>query len=163
MQEYELEKWVWTENDFERMGWHDSQVYAFAFSPETFELLLDIDYIFQWVQPEPGEEFFKFWVAPVTLIFQNVYDVDFDLQIMTAGLEIDSIIREQPRTPRNAEYIENNIEWLWTLDCQQGEIKLWSAGYKQYIRAAPRFDKGQRLGLSARGGYSFAKGPADVG
>ena len=78
-QEYELEKWVWTEEDFERMGWHDSRIYALAFSPETFELLLDIDYIFQWINPEPGETFYKFWVAPATLIFENVSDVDFDI------------------------------------------------------------------------------------
>ena len=158
MHQYELEKWIWTETDFERMGWHDSKIYALAFSPETFELLLDIDYIFEWIKPELGETNFKFWTAPATLAFQNVYDVDFDIQTVGPELEILSIVREQPRAPRNAAYIDQDIEWLWTLDCVQGEIKLWSVGYTQYIRAAPQSDKGQKIGLSARGGYSFAKG-----
>ena len=99
MHQYELEKWIWTEADFERMGWHDSKIYALAFSPETFELLLDIDYIFEWVQPEPGKKFFKFWIDPATLVFQNVYDVDFDIQAMGPELEILSIVREQSRAP----------------------------------------------------------------
>jgi hypothetical protein len=40
---YELEKWLWTESDFEMMGWHDSRVYAISFSPEQSEIILDID------------------------------------------------------------------------------------------------------------------------
>ena len=160
-QEYELEKWVWTEEDFERMGWHDSRIYALAFSPETFELLLDIDYIFQWINPEPGETFYKFWVAPATLIFENVSDVDFDIGSYNSGLEIINIRRDEARKPRNAEHIQRQTEWQWTLDCQQGDIKLWSVGYKQYIRSAPRSDMGQKLGLTARGRYSFARGAAD--
>ena len=50
-QEYKLEKWIWTEADFDVMGWHDSQIHATAFFPEDFELVLDIDYIFDWVHP----------------------------------------------------------------------------------------------------------------
>ena len=160
-EEYQLERWIWTEDNFENMGWHDCRIYAIAFSPDTFEVLLDIDYIFQWIHPEPEEKSFKFWVSPATLVFQNVYNVEFDV-LTTTGLEIDHIRREQPRAPRNAAYIEHEIEWLWTLDCQQGDIRLWSVGYQQYIRATPRLDEAQKLGLSARGGYSFAKGPANA-
>lgn len=30
MQDYQLEKkWIWSESDFEQMGWHDATVYAF--------------------------------------------------------------------------------------------------------------------------------------
>ncbi len=60
---YQVEKWVWAEADFARMGWHDSQIHAFPFSPETFELLLGIDYILEWLQPDSGETYFKFWVS----------------------------------------------------------------------------------------------------
>ncbi len=41
---YELEKWVWSQHDFDLMGWHDATVHAFALVPEQFELLLDIGY-----------------------------------------------------------------------------------------------------------------------
>jgi len=158
---YPMEKWVWTEADFERMGWHDSQVHALAFSPETSELLLDIDYIFEWIHPEPSETYFKFWTAPATLIFENVYDVDFIIGSYSGGLEIDGIKREDGRQPRNAPYIRHDLERLWTIDCQEGEIKLRSAGYTQYIRAAPQFGR-QKLELSARGGCSFKRGRTDA-
>jgi hypothetical protein len=160
-QEYKLQKWVWTEADFENMSWHDSRIYALAFSPDTFELLLDIDYIFQWVNPEQGENSFRFWVAPATLVFRNVYEVEFDV-LTTTGLEIDNLTRSEPRAPRNAAYIERDVEWSWTIDCQQGDIKLWSIGYNQYIRSTPQFGQTQKLELEVRGGYSFAKGPANA-
>lgn len=159
-EEYELEKWLWSEADFENMGWHDSRIYALAFSPDTYELLLDIDYIFKWVSPEPGETYFQFWVAPATLVFQNVHEVKFDIST-TTGLEIDGITRQEPRAPHNAAYIEHDVEWAWTIDCQQGDIRLWSVGYKQYIRSSPQFGK-QQLGLTARGGYSFVKSLANA-
>jgi hypothetical protein len=31
--EYKIEKWIWTEADFDVMGWHDSQIHAMAFFP----------------------------------------------------------------------------------------------------------------------------------
>lgn len=51
MNDYQLEKYLWTEEDFNQMGWHDSNIYAIAFG-ENFEFKLDIDYIFQWVHPK---------------------------------------------------------------------------------------------------------------
>ena len=63
-EEYELDKWIWTEADFEQMGWHDARIHAIAFLTETFEFALDIDYILQWVEPAEGETYYKFWVAP---------------------------------------------------------------------------------------------------
>lgn len=155
-QEYEMAKRVWTEADFEQMQWHDARIYAIAFSPQAFELIFDIDYIFQWVQPELNDNRFMFWVAPATLVFENVYDIKFNIETL-GNLEIDSIEREVSPPPRNAQYIGRHSEWKWTIVCQQGEIKLASVGYKQYIRAIPRLDYQQWIDLAARGGYSFAK------
>src|SRR5260221_10243754 len=75
---YELEKWIWTEQDFEEMGWHDCHIYAVAFLPETFEFVLDLDYICKWVNPKPPAENFSFWVSPATLVFENVHDLELD-------------------------------------------------------------------------------------
>ena len=58
--------------------------------------------------------------------------------------------------PRNAQYIEQNEEWLWTIECQEGEIKFRSAGYKQFVRAKPVFG-GQTLDLESRE-ISFHRG-----
>jgi hypothetical protein len=159
-QEYEIEKWVWTESDFEIMGWHDSQIHALAFLPEDFEIIFDIDYIFQWVHPGLNETYFKFWIAPATLVFENVYDLEFDLESYNVELEIDNIRREDARRPHNAQYIGREIDWLWIIECQEGEIRFRSVGYKQFIRALPQLRKAQTLDLKTRG-FSFARGRND--
>ena len=146
---YELEKWLWTEIDFEIMSWHDARVYAIAFSPEKFEIAFDIDYIFQWVHPKQNETSFSFWVGPATLIFENVYDLEFAIGSYNGGLEIDAIKRESGGAPRNAHSIGKTKEWIWTIECQKGEIKFRSAGYKQHIRAKPVFG-GQTLDFETR-------------
>lgn len=156
-EEYKLDKWVWTEADFEQMGWHDAHIYAFAFVPEEFEFVLDIDYILEWVHPAPGETYFKFWVAPATLVFENVNELLIDLE-PHSGIEIQDLKREDAQLPRNAEYINRNTEWRWVLDCLAGEISLRSIGYKQYFRRAPVFGTAQMLGLEGRGGFSFHRG-----
>lgn len=146
---YALEKWLWTESDFEIMGWHDARVYAIAFAPEKFEIIFDIDYILKWVHPKQNETSFSFWVSPATLAFENVYDVEFDIGSYNGGLEIDAIKRESVGAPKNAQCIEKKEEWIWTIECQEGEIKFRSVGYKQHIRAEPVFG-GQTLDLETR-------------
>jgi hypothetical protein len=160
-EQYELEKWIWTEQDFDQMGWHDSQIYAVSFVPESFEFVIDLDYILCWVNPIPPETYFGFWVSPATLVFENVHSLVFDIESYDCGLEIESLQRHNPKMPINAEFIQRDEEWTWTIGCQQGEISLRSIGYKQYIRSAPVYGRGQALDLATRGGYSFLRGRAD--
>jgi hypothetical protein len=143
------------------MGWHDSQIHAMAFSPANFELILDIDYILEWIHPKPEETYYKFWVAPATLVFENVYEVDINTWSYSSGLEIDAITRKDIGAPRNAEFIRKAREWLWTIECQEGEITFRSAGYKQYIRTYPVFGGQQTLDLSSRG-LSFDRKRTDI-
>ena len=51
MSDEPLEKAVWTDGDFDRMGWHDARVHAIAFheDEDNAELLLDLDYIVRWI------------------------------------------------------------------------------------------------------------------
>ena len=108
---YNLEKWVWTEADFEYMGWHDSQIHAIAFSPDTFELLVDIDYILEWLQPTPQDQSFWLWVVPATLVFENVHNSEFNID-PSRGLRILDISRQESARPPNADYIGRFEEWL---------------------------------------------------
>lgn len=153
---YELDKWLWTELDFEEMGWHDVRIHAVAFLPEVFELVLDIDYIFRWINPGAAETRFKFWVAPATLVFENVNDLKIDLE-PNGGIELQGIERSEPQKPRNIDYIEHDIEYLWTLEAHSGEISLRSVGYKQYIRRTPIIATSPALDIEARGGLSFQR------
>jgi hypothetical protein len=151
-----VEKWLWTETDFDVMGWHDSRIHALAFSPNVGEMIFDIDYILQWLHPKPNETHFQFWVSPATLVFENVYDAEFDIGSYNGGLEIDIIKREDAGSPHNAQLIGKDKEWQWIIECQEGEIRFRSTGYKQYIRANPVFG-GQALESQSRG-FSFDRG-----
>jgi hypothetical protein len=152
---YNLEKWVWTEADFEIMGWHDSQIHAMAFCSEDFELVLDIDYILKWIHPQPGEIYFSFWVAPATLVFENIYDLELNLSPCRGFIEIEGI----ERTALVFESIDKRDYYSWTIACQEGEIKFNASGYNQYFRADPTYG-GQRLDRKSIG-YSFDRHKTD--
>ena len=139
------------DSDFEMMGWHDSLIYAFSLG-NNFEFILDIDYIFKWVQT--GKTF-KFWVSPCTLVFENVYDVEFQMDGISGGIDIDEISRDNPQKPKNADFVKVDTEFDWTIETQQGSIFLKSIGYKQYVRQIPKLINGQCFKLKERGGISF--------
>jgi hypothetical protein len=72
VEEYTLDKPIWTNADFEIMGWHDATVWAMAVVSDDFELIFDIDYILRWIDPVPPDPSFSFWVSPATLVFEGV-------------------------------------------------------------------------------------------
>ena len=137
---YELEKSIWTDSDFDKMGWHDSQVYKVRL---TQDLELDIDYIFQWNKPDLEGLPFTFWVAPATLVFKQIKNLTFDFTTgFEDAFEIDAI--ERPTT-------ENQN--LWSIITQQGDFQFDCHGYEQFIRQEPFFEFGQTISYSRRNGY----------
>ena len=148
---YQLLKEIWTVEDFDKMGWHDCLIHALSFNNE-FKLLFDIDYIFKWVLA--GKKY-KFWISPCTLIFENCYNVIFDLDMSTPRLEINSISRENPKKPKNAEFIERQVEFDWVMETQQGSISFTSVGFSQYDKKKPVFSGAQSFSQEERGGVSF--------
>jgi hypothetical protein len=58
------------------------------------------------------------------------------------GLEVDSLTRENPKKPRNAELIKKQIEFEWMMNTQQGNISFTSVGFSQYVRSIKRAPKG---------------------
>ncbi len=137
---YELEKSIWTDTDFDKMGWHDNQVYKVRL---TEDLELDIDYILQWNKPDLEGLPFTFWVAPATLVFKKIKNLTFDFAIgFENGFEIDDI--EKPTK-------ENQNKW--TIITQQGEFQFDCDGYEQFIRQEPFFEFGQTISYTRRNGY----------
>jgi hypothetical protein len=136
------------------MGWHDVVIHGLTCSPSEYELTLDIDYIFEWVQPEPPAIHYSFWIAPATLVFRNVSNFEASLD-GPLGFQIMELARENPREPVNARYIESKIEWTWTVNLLQGEFKFWSVGYSQYTRRRPIRAGTQYFSLQERGGINF--------
>jgi hypothetical protein len=149
---YQLEKTTWSDPDFDRMSWHDCPIHAFSFNDE-FELLLDIDYIFEWVQPQKGERFFKFWIAPCTLIFENVYDITFDSEHKQPV--IDYVGRSNPQKPKNSDYIGRDTEYDWDIVMVSSELSFKSVGFKQFVRQNPILSRNQCLKTDERGEISF--------
>jgi hypothetical protein len=152
---YELEKDIWTEQDFETMGWHDCKIHAFTFFPEKYEFVLDIDYIFKWVKPDETG-YYKFWISPATMVFENAYDIVFDL-VVNYGIEISGISRENPEKPKNSEFCGKETEWSWEIDSPSGAITLKSVGYKMYVRSSPILKREQSIEYEERGGISFSR------
>jgi hypothetical protein len=149
MTQYELEKWIWTEKDFETMGWHDATIYGLRLGQN---LELDIDYILQWNQPEIEGFSYTFWIAPATLIFEKPTNVSFELTqtFDEKWLEIEDI--EKATTDKINH---------WTIITQQGGISFDADTFQQIIRRGPSFQFRQSIPYDERGGFSFDKTSGD--
>jgi hypothetical protein len=150
---YELEKPVWAQEDFKVMGWHDSKVWGMLANPDEWEFWVDLDYIFKWVHPKEDEKYFKFWVAPVTMVFENAYDVKLDIESQQGEIEVADLRMENPRKSKNGKF----TEYTFRFECQEGEISLSATGYKLYVRQKPRLLQGQHLDFTQRGGVNFGR------
>lgn len=158
----EVERAHWTDRDFECMGWHDCRIHAIAFAasetddPFDSTLSLDLDYILRWVPPSDGDVYFRFWVAPTTLVFCGAHHLDGTLHADLEPLELDEIFR-QPSYDADGHRLED--QWDWTLEGHEFSLRVTAARFDQYIRATPTLTGSQHLAVSARGGYSFARTP----
>ena len=161
---YLLDKNVWTQEDYEQMGWHDSRIYGLLFLPddetETTDLIFDIDYIFKWVHPVPPEQYFSFWLSPCTLIFKDTFalKMDIDNQGMKADLlEIADLILVSKIEQEKGVWI-----YEWEMELQEGNIRFKSTGFSQMVRHKPIYTKRQVLTLTERDGVSFNLTPCDL-
>lgn len=142
MEKYILEKRIWSEADFDEMGWHDSHIYKLRLS-ENLEL--DIDYILKWNQPDIEGLPFTFWVAPATLVFSNVSNLQFEMEaIFEDVFEIDDI-----------ELDKSNGKFQFAIVTQRGDIEFEADGFTQWIRQEPFFSFGQSISYIERGGLSL--------
>jgi hypothetical protein len=152
-------KTVWTEADLDDALWHDCHVYAFAYVYEEFEFSMDVDFIFEWIK-EPGRKYIQFRVAPATVVFEEVTDLELNVRAGVSDFELSGISREDLGKPQNAEFTGKQNSWKWTLSFQGGTITFKSTGFKLYSRTEPSLIDGQTLGLEARGGISFERAGA---
>ncbi len=156
---YELEKSVWTQDDFEGMGWHDANIYGMAFESGderwAADFLLDMDYIFGWVDPIPPAVSYTFWVAPCTLVFHQCFDLHIEINSIGGcvdALEISDLHLNDIVKVDGAKDV-----YVWTIELQQGQITLKSYGYEQIVRQKPRHVHSQVLTMEERGGISYGR------
>jgi len=142
MEKYELEKKIWTETDFEKMGWHDCRIYKIRL---TDNLELDIDYILQWNKPDIEGLPFTFWVSPATLVFKKISNIQFEIDTaFDDAVEIEDI-----------ELNKSDNKLQWTIITQQGDIEFEADGFTQWIRQEPFFQFGQTISYIERYGFSL--------
>ncbi|MDA3614338.1 hypothetical protein [Polluticaenibacter yanchengensis] len=156
-----LDKNIWTQDDFEIMGWHDANVYGLTIERSednwTADFLLDIDYIFKWVHPIPPAQAFTFWVAPCTLIFRDCFDLHIDFRTYGGCLDLLEIADLYLKSKTEQE--KNMFVYEWTIELQQGQITLKSYGLEQIVRQQPKHVNGQVLTLNERDGINFGRKP----
>ena len=146
-----MAKTIWTNADFDSMGWHDNAIHAVAVEQGDGypgRLLLDIDYIVAGIRPEPPETTFNFRICPATLVFDQAWDLttDIDLQGKSFQLFLERIERSGP---------DEHGYFEWTLAGRNFSIGLSAPGYTQYLRQPPILSDGHWLSPRERGGFSF--------
>jgi hypothetical protein len=102
-----------------------------------------------------GETRYSFWVAPATLVFEDVYDLKFDIETQDGTMSLQGIERGEASAPLNAE--KKQTEWRWLLDFNEGRISFRSIGFSQFTRRPPVLVHAQKLRLEQRGGVSFGR------
>lgn len=148
MADFVLEKRIWTDKDFEQMGWHDATVYGLRLDDD---LALDIDYILQWNEPDPEGFIYTFWIAPATLVFLNIKSLRFEVEIDPDKLTINTIeIQDIERTQED----DTNH---WIIRTHQGDFEFDSEGYVQYFRQEPSLAYRPNISFIDRHGFSLER------
>jgi hypothetical protein len=136
----------WTDADFASMSWHDNHVYAFRIEEGEWgsgKLILDIDYIEEWL---PNEKSFRFRIVPARLIFREVTNLrlSLDYGAVSAGMCPFSI-HEIKRT-------KEAPSWTIEINWPKGEISFTASGFEQVAAGEPVVCEGQHIPHELRGG-----------
>lgn len=136
----------WTEEDFERMEWHDSRLYSISFPNQLLEMTLDIDYIVSF-----DEEKQMFELLPCEVVFYNIIDLTIELNFGdTTGIDITEIRRKQEDLLSN----DKVSFWKYTIETDRGFISFKSTGYKQFSKQLSSWSKTYDLGRIKGSGIS---------
>ena len=79
-----MDEYLWTEKDFDEMGWHDNHVHGLQINEGEYgagQLVLEIDYILEWINADEGK--YKFRILPAVLMFKGVTNLRLTLDYAT--------------------------------------------------------------------------------
>jgi hypothetical protein len=115
------------------LGFHDCYVHGIRWSSTSYSLLLDLDYIVQWIEIEGA---FNFWVAPAELRFDYSSDVKvlLDWGKFPMQCQVKDIHRHGSKpTPNGSE----NYHWEIEFAVPHGSIDLWATDFRLTFQAMP--------------------------
>lgn len=120
---------IWTNSDFEEMGWHDNRIYKITFPNKSFNFSLYLDYIFDWDRTNS-----KCLISPCELVFENVSNLKVNLDFQdTSLLFINEIKRSESKPSIN----NKTLIWYYDIGCDIGTISFNSTGFKQVVIKPP--------------------------
>lgn len=133
-------KAIWTDSDFEAMGWHDCRLYGLVVPDEDFNLSFDIDYIFKW--EKSSDETTGFWVSPCDLVFENVSNFKVEMEFKDSLLLfVGNVNRGNRRLSPNGQL----TVWDYEIECDNGVLSFSATGFNQHIRKQPILSASQDL------------------
>jgi hypothetical protein len=125
----------WYTADFETLSWHDVHVHGFRIvegEHGTAELVLDIDFIVEWISS--ADAGYRFRVAQAILQFHEVFGLRFSLDYVacSAGMtafSIEGIKREiivdEGRAP--------SYRWRIAVNWPEGFLEFEAPGFSQWL------------------------------
>lgn len=141
---------------FEDYSWHDNAIHGFRIveGPDGCggELILDIDFIVEWLPPQGENNAFGFRIAPAHLTFHDVTDlvISVDYASSTAAVQpmtIHEIHREVVTYPTGYSSFAWKIEINWP---RNSFISFRSPGFTQALKGEPIVSGAQYLSPSQR-------------
>ena len=142
-----------TSTDFDAMSWHDNAVHAIRIVESeggVGELVLDIDFIVEWLPPDNGA--FAFRIAPSDLVFHEVSKlvVSINYAAMPAAVQ-PMIIHEIQREP--VRYANGHGSFVWRIEGSwppNALLTFEASGFTQTVRSPPKVSGAQYLPASER-------------
>lgn len=143
----------WYVADFDTLSWHDVRVHGFRIvegDQGTAELVLDIDFILEWLPSEDGG--YRFRIAQAILQFHEVFGLRFMLDYVacSAGMTAFSIGRIQREVIGDDERAQT-YRWRIDVNWPEGFLEFEAPGFSQWLvgeiveQDAQTLDPKQRL------------------
>ena len=142
----------WTDADFPEMSWHDVHVHGLRLiegEHGTGELILDIDYILEWLKKDKT---FAFRIAPAVLQFHQISGLRMALDYArpTIGIVPFSLsgIRREPITYKTGY---QSFRWFLEVNCPEGSLEFEAPSFTQTLSGPELVSPNQRLLPAERG------------
>lgn len=146
---WDLDRTEWTDADFEELSWHDNHVHGITINSAATvfgELILDLDFIVEWVCAPGGSCDFR--IAPATLTFREVTDLKIAIDYASVSASVCPFsIAGIKRTPRDSG---RSFDWAIEVNWPRGEISFQASGFRQTLRGPVRVSSEQRLAAADR-------------
>jgi len=141
---YQLEKWIWNQDDFDRLSWNDCYIRAVAFEDD---ILFDLDYVFYTEFSKVNSAEPKYWLSPVTLIFKSPESFTVDMKMDAInGFRIIYIYKKI-----------SNKKLCYHLQGYEGSMMIECEEFDMIVRRPPSLQISTALPDMERGSISFAK------